>query len=108
MAITVTANLNGNVGANAAGATQINLPTVSQAVEIAISGSGGARVAKGSPRVPAPVLGATTDNSILAGSGYHPLLAEPGSGGISSIFVYANNGETLTYDISIIKSGVSQ
>ena len=108
MALTVTSNLNGNVGTASAVATQIVLSTASSAVELAISGTGGARVAKGSTKVPAPTLNATTDRSVLAGSGYRLLLAEPGSGGITSIFVYANAGETLTYDISIPKSGVSQ
>ena len=107
MAISQSANLSGSVGANAANATQVMLPTVAVMVQVAISGTGAARFAKGSPKV-TPALSATTDGDILAGSGYQLLLAEPGSGGISSIFLYANNGETLTYDIMIIKSGVSQ
>lgn len=97
MAIQATTNLHGNVATDGTVATIVTLPTHSQIVEVNITGTGAARMIKnGTSSSP------TTDIVNDGGSGYRPLIAEPGSGGIATIGLYSNASESsLTYSINV-------
>ena len=108
MALTTTTNLAGTIRSTAANGTLVNLPKATELLEIAIMGSGVemARVCKGTKGV-TPTPDTTKDSTIIQGTGYQAIAAEPESGGITSLLLYANNGESdLTYSINIIRIGL--
>ncbi len=103
MAVAPTTNMNGTIGSSTSNATIVTLPGPHTIVEVSISGTGGARIKKNATT--AAELNSTTDTSIVGDSGYRLVLPEVGDP-ISTLAIYANNGETgLTYDINLIKSG---
>ncbi len=103
MAVAPTTNMNGTIGSSTTNATIVTLPGPHTIVEVAISGTGGARIKKNATT--AAELSATLDTSIVGDSGYRLVLPEVGRA-LTSIAIYANNNEAdLTYDINLIKSG---
>ncbi len=103
MGLALTNDMNGSVGDTPANATIVTLPGPHTIVEVAISGTGGARMLKNATTL--AELNATTNTSIVGDSGYRLVLPEVGRP-LTSLAIYANDGETgLTYDINLIKSG---
>ncbi len=110
MAVYTTTNMNGTIGPNTGAATIVTLPGPHSIIEVAIVGTGNARIQKNATA--ATDLNATTNSFIVGDSGYRLVLPEqggPSGGPLNTVGIYADDGSGsgLTYAINLIKAGKS-